>query len=303
MAARAIWSGIVTFGMVSIPVKLYSATENKDISFNQLHKDCKSRIKEQRMCPVCDRKIEYEEIEKGYEYSKGQYVVLTKDDFEKMPLPNKNAIEITSFVHEDEIDAVCYDKAYYIEADEAARKPFALFMKAMTEKGMVAVATVAIRSKQRLCCLRAYGGTLMMHTLLYPDEIRVDKNKELPDVQISDKELMMASSLIDLMTQDFVPEEHKDQYREALLQLIEAKLEGKEVHEAPQVAAANVIDLMDALQASMESIKAKKQEGGTAGATGNGAEKVRKSAAKRAEEPVAAVAGDEGKKSRKRKTG
>jgi len=291
MAARAIWSGIITFGMVSIPVKLYSATDNKDISFNQLHRDCKGRIKEQRMCPTCDRKIEYEEIEKGYEYSKGQYVVLTKDDFEKLPLPNKNTIEITSFITSDEIDPVFYDKAYYIEPEEAAKKPFALFMKAMQEKGMVAVAKVAIRTKERLVCLRGYGGTLMMNTLLYPDEVRVDKNKSLPDVQISDKELAMASSLIDLMAGDFEPESYKDGYREALMQLIEAKLEGKEVHEAPAAASANVIDLMDALQASMESIKAKKAEEPA---------KKEKVAAKMAQEPAVAVAE---KKPRKRKTG
>ncbi len=288
MAARAIWSGIITFGMVSIPVKLYSATDNKDISFNQLHRDCKGRVKEQRMCPTCDRKIEYEEIEKGYEYAKGQYVVLTKEDLEKLPLPNKNAIEITSFIDNTEIDPVFYDKAYYIEPDEAARKPFALFMRAMMDKGMVAVAKVTIRTKERLCCLRLYGGTMMMNTLLYPDEVRVEANKPLPDVQLSDKELAMASSLIDLMAQEFTPTTYKDSYREALLQLIEAKLEGKEIHEAPTSAQTNVVDLMEALQASMESIKAKKSAPAEA--------------AKMAEEPVAAVA-DGAKKTRKRKTG
>ncbi len=289
MAARAIWSGIITFGMVSIPVKLYSATDNKDISFNQLHRDCKGRVREQRMCPTCDRKIEYDEIEKGYEYAKGQYVVLTKEDFEKLPLPNKNAIEITSFIDNSEIDPVFYDKAYYIEPDEAARKPFTLFMRAMIDKGMVAVAKVTIRTKERLCCLRTYGGTMMMNTLLYPDEVRVESDKPLPDVQISDKELAMASSLIDLMAQEFTPTTYKDSYREALLQLIEAKLEGKEIHESPAAAQTNVVDLMEALQASMESIKAKK-----AAPT---------EAAKMAEEPVAAVATGAEKKTRKRKTG
>jgi len=295
MAARAIWSGIITFGMVSIPVKLYTATDNKDISFNQLHADCKSRVKDHRFCPTCDRKIEYSEIEKGYEYAKGQYVVLTKEDFEKLPLPNKNAIEISSFVEDEEIDAVFYDKAYYIEPDEAARKPFTLFMRAMTEKGMIAIAKVTIRTKERLCALRPYGGTLMMNTLLYPDEVRVDKHKELPSVEISDKELAMASSLIDLMTQDFDPESYKDSYREALLQMIEAKLEGKEIHEAPQAKESNVIDLMDALQASMESIKASKLE--------KPAKSSNKVAARVAKSDNEAVAAGGEKKTRKRKTG
>lgn len=260
MAARAIWTGIITFGMVSIPVKLYSATENKDITFNQLHAPCKSRIKEQKTCPVCDRKIESDEIEKGYEYAKGSYVIVTKEDMEKLPLPNKNCIEITSFIHQSEIDPVYYEKSYYIEPDEAARKPFALFMRAMSEKGMTAIAKVAIRSKERLCALRPLDGTLMMSTLLYPDEIRVEKGKPLPDVQVSDKELAMAGSLIDLMSQEFRPEDYTDSYREAVLKVIEAKLEGREVAEAPAAPAGKVIDLMEALQASMESMKARKSQ-------------------------------------------
>lgn len=258
MAARAIWTGVVTFGMVSIPVKLYSATESKDISFNMLHKECKGRVREQKICPACDRKIESEEIEKGYEYAKDQYVIINKDDLEKLPLPNKNVIEITSFVHQTDIDPVHYDKSYFIEPTEAATKPFTLFMKAMTEKGMTAVANVAIRTKQRLCALRPLDGTLMMSTLLYPDEIRVQRGKELPSVKISDKELAMAESLIDLMTGEFDPDSYKDHYREALLQIIEAKLEGKEIAEVPSAAPAKVVDLMEALAASMEAMKAQK---------------------------------------------
>ncbi len=259
MAARAIWTGVITFGMVSIPVKLYSATENKDISFNQLHRDCKGRIKQQTFCPTCDRKIEYDEIEKGYEYGKDQYVVITKEDLEKLPVPNKNVVEVTSFIRQDEIDPIYYDKNYYIEPDPAAKKPFALFLKAMKEKDVVAVASIALRSKQRLCALRLLDGTLMLNTLLYPDEIRVQRGTPLPDVQLSDKEMAMANSLIDLMTSDFEPEQLKDSYREALLTTIEAKLEGKEVVEAPAAPSSNVVDLMDALKASMEAMKAQKE--------------------------------------------
>lgn len=259
MAARAIWTGVITFGMVSIPVKLYSATENKDISFNQLHRDCKGRIKQQTFCPTCDRKIEYDEIEKGYEYGKDQYVVITKEDLEKLPVPNKNVVEVTSFIKQEEIDPIYYDKNYYIEPDAAAKKPFALFLKAMKEKDVVAVASIALRSKQRLCALRLLDGTLMLNTLLYPDEIRVQRGTPLPDVQLSDKEMAMANSLIDLMTSDFEPDQLKDSYREALLTTIEAKLEGKEVVEAPTAPNSNVVDLMDALKASMEAMKAQKE--------------------------------------------
>lgn len=275
MAARAIWSGILTFGMVSIPIKLYTATENKDISFNQLHRDCMARIKQQRVCSSCEKQLESDDIEKGYEYGKGQYVLITDDDLEKLPLPNKGAIEISTFVKAEEIDPVYYDKSYYVEPDEAAKKPFKLFMQSLLNKGMTAVASVAIRNKQRLCALRPMDGTLMMSTLLYPDEIRVSRGKPLPTVDVSDKELAMANSLIDMMTEPFDPESYKDSYREALLSIIEAKLEGKEVVAAPAPAAGKVVDLMEALQASMESLKSKKAAGGDK---------------KEAKEPVAAAA-------------
>ncbi|MBX9568706.1 MAG: Ku protein [Candidatus Obscuribacterales bacterium] len=260
MAARAIWTGVITFGMVSIPIKLYSATESKDISFNQLHAECKSRIREFKFCPTCDRKLESEEIEKGYEYTKGQYVIMSKEDMEKVPMPNKNTIEISSFIKNDEIDPVFYEKTYYIEPTEAATKPFALFMKAVREKGMTAIATLTLRTKERLVALRAMDGTLLCSTLLYPDEIRVTKGKELPDVAVSDKELGMASMLIDMMTQEFAPENYTDHYREALLKIIEAKLEGKELVEVAAPPAGKVVDLMDALAASMEKMKAEKEE-------------------------------------------
>jgi len=258
MAARAIWTGIITFGMVSIPIKLYTATESKDISFNQLHHDCKSRIKEQKFCPTCDRKIESDEIEKGYEYAKGQYVIVSKEDIERIPLPTKNNIEISSFIRLDEIDPVFYEKTYYIEPDEAAKKPFVLFMRALQEKNMTAIATLTLRTKERLCALRPMDGTLICNTLLYPDEIRVGKGKTLPDVTLNEKELSMAGMLIDMMTHEFKPEDYKDNYREGLLKIIEAKLEGKEIAEAPSAPQANVVDLMDALAASMEKMKAQK---------------------------------------------
>lgn len=293
MAARAIWTGIITFGMVSIPVKLYTGTENKDISFNQLHRDCKGRIKEQKFCPQCDRKIESEELEKGYEYAKGNYVVITKDDLEKLPLPNKGCIEITSFTELQDIDPVFYEKSYYLEPDEAAKKPFALFMKAMQEKGMTAIAKVAIRSKERLCALRALDGTMVMNTLFFPDEIRIERGKALPDVTISDKEMAMAGSLIDMMAHEFQPADYTDSYREAVLRTIEAKLEGREVAEAPVAATGKVIDLMEALQASMENLKTRKDTGK---ATGNDNDQSNNGT----EKETAAAAAGEAKKPRKK---
>jgi DNA end-binding protein Ku len=252
---RSIWNGVVSFGMVSIPVKLYTATDNKDISFNQLHKKCGSRIKQQRWCPVDEEVLTLDDIERGYEYARDQYVVLNEDDFEKIPLPSKHTIELAAFVKDDEIDPVFYEKSYYLEPDEVGVKPFALLMKALNKKGLTAVAKLAIRNKERLCALRPYDGTLMLETLYYPDEVRVQKGSETPTVKVSDKELDMAFSLIDLMTEDFKPEAFKDNYREALMEVIQAKLDGQEIVEAPAPAEGKVVDLMAALKASVENAK------------------------------------------------
>ena len=252
---RSIWNGVVSFGMVCIPVKLYTATDNKDISFNQLHKKCGSRIKMQRFCPTDEEVVQTDEIERGYEYARDQYVVLNEDDFEKIPLPSKHTIELAAFVNDDEIDPVFYEKSYYLEPDEVGVKPFALLMKALKKKNLTAVAKLSIRNKERLCALRPYDGTLMLETLYYPDEVRVQKAADVPEVKVSEKELNMAFSLIDLMTEDFKPEEFKDNYREALMEVIQAKLDGQEIVEAPTPAAGKVVDIMSALKASVEAAK------------------------------------------------
>jgi DNA end-binding protein Ku len=252
---RSIWNGVVSFGMVSIPVKLYTATDNKDISFNQLHKTCGTRIKQQRWCPTDEKVVDYDEIQRGYEYARDQYVVLSEEDFEKIPLPSKHTIELAAFVKDDEIDPIYYEKSYYLEPDETGIKPFALLMRALKKKNLTAVAKLAIRNKERLCALRPYDGTLMLETLYYPDEVRVQKGEGLPEVKVSEKELNMAFSLIDLMTEDFNPTEFKDNFREALMEVIQAKLEGQEIVEAPTPHEGKVVDLMTALKASVEAAK------------------------------------------------
>ena len=255
--ARSIWNGVVSFGMVSIPVKLYTATESKDISFNQLHKKCGSRMKQLRWCPTCDREVEWDEVQRGYEYGKEEYVVLTEEDFAKLPLASKHTIDLAAFVKSDAIDPIFYEKSYYLEPDETGIKPFVLLMRALHKKGLTAVAKLAIRNKERLCALRPYDGTLMLETLYYPDEVRVQKGADLPSIKVSEKELAMASSLIDLMLEDFKPEEYKDNYREALMEIIEAKLQGAEIVEAPAPPRGKVVDLMSALKASVEAAKGK----------------------------------------------
>jgi DNA end-binding protein Ku len=255
---RSIWNGVITFGMVSIPIKLYTATENKDIAFHQLHEKCDTRVKYQKFCQHCERTIENDEIEKGYEYARGQYVILTDEDFEQLPLPSKHAIEVSAFVEMAQIDPIYYEKSYYVEPDEAATRPFGLFMKAITDMEMVAIASITLRNKERLCALRPLGGTLVLDTLLYPDEVRVDADTEAPDVKVSEKELKMAEHLIELMKQDFDPAAYHDHYRDALKKVIEAKLEGKEIVEAPESAPrAKVVDLMEALRNSVETLQGK----------------------------------------------
>ena len=256
---RSIWNGVISFGMVSIPVKLYNATEDKDISFHQLHQACGSRLKQLRWCPVCDREVEWGEVTRGYEYAKDQHIVLTEEDLGKLPLPSKRSIELSSFVKAEQIDPVFYDRSYYLEPDETGKKPFALLMRALHEKQLSAVASIAIRNKERLCALRPYDGTLILETLLYPDELRVQKGVDLPDVKVTDRELSMAYSLIDLMSEPFEPEKYRDHYREALMEVIEAKLQGAEIVEAPPAPRGKVVDLMAALKASVEAAKERKQ--------------------------------------------
>lgn len=249
---HSIWTGAINFGMVNMPVKLYSATENKDLSLHLVHSLCGTRIKEYKWCPSCDRKVEWSEIERGYEYAKGKYVKLSADDFEKLPLPSKHTVAVSSFVKQEEIDPIYYERSYFLEADQGAEKPFALFMRTLTDKGMVAVASIAIRNKERLCALRPVGSILILNTLLYADEIRVSLDTKLPAAKISKPEIEMAYHLVDLMSQPFNPQEYKDHYRAALQSLIDAKLEGVELTEESKPKRAKVVNLMDALRASLE---------------------------------------------------
>ncbi len=263
---RAIWNGVITFGIVSIPVKLYAATESKDVSFNQLHRECHSRIKQRRWCPVCEREVDNEEIVKGYQYAKDQYVVLTDDDFERLPVASKHTIQLAAFVEAKEIDPVFHEKSYYLEPDEVGLKPFALLMRALKMKELTALANIAIRQKERLCALRSFNGTMMLDTLYYTDEIRIERHGQFPEEQVPERELQMALSLIDLLSDEFDPQKYHDNYREALMEVIEAKLQGAEVVEAAPAPATNVTDLMAALKASVDAVKKRKESEAQEGA-------------------------------------
>ncbi|MGH7510286.1 MAG: Ku protein [Gemmatimonadales bacterium] len=253
--ARAIWSGSISFGMVSIPVKLYGATESRDISFNLLHATCGTKLQQRRWCPTDEVDVPWSEVARGYEYAKGEYVVLTDEDFEHLPLPSKHTIDLSAFVEEQEVDPIFYERSYFLEPGERAEKPYALLLKALEQKRLGAVASITIRKKEQLCLLRPQNGTILLETLYYPDEIRQQPGVDLDQVKVSDRELEMAYTLIELLKKPFDPSEYKDHYREALAQLIESKLEGKQVVTAPQPRETKVIDLAEALKRSVEAAK------------------------------------------------
>ena len=267
---RSLWNGVISFGMVSIPVKLFTATDSKDVSFHLLHRICNSRLKQLRWCPICDREVEWAEIVRGYEYAKEQHVVFSEEDFASLPVASKHTVEVSAFVKAEEIDPVFYEKSYYVEPDDIGAKPFALLMQALETKGLTAIAKIAVREKERLCALRLMDGTLMLETLFYADEIRLEKGKEMPATKAGERELEMALTLIDLLTEPFEPEKYQDEYRKAVTAAIEAKLEGKEIEEAAPAPPAKVTDLMAALRASVEAAKKRKGEEPEADAVGSG---------------------------------
>jgi DNA end-binding protein Ku len=246
--------------MVTIPIKLYSATEEKDVRFNQLHKTDMSRIRQKVFCAEEDVELEREDIVKGYQISPGQYVVLDDEDFDKVPVSTTRVIEIAQFVDLKEIDPIYYQKTYYLEPDDVGIKPFALLMAALKDSGRVAIAKISMRQKEQLCTLRVYENTIALETMFYADEVRETDGLTVPgeDIKVSDRELAMAKSLIDMLTEDLKLEDYHDNYREALLGVITAKAEGQTI-ETPQPAVAKVTDLMEALRASVEAAKARRE--------------------------------------------
>jgi DNA end-binding protein Ku len=291
--ARSIWSGVISFGMVSIPVKLYPATQDKDVSFHQLHGPDHSRIKYKKFCATEDVEVEAEDIVRAYEVSKDQYVEITDEDLEQLPLPAKHTIELSAFVKADDIDPIYYEKSYYLEPEETGLKPYALLMKVLEKKDVTGVATIAIRNKESLCALRPHDSTLLLETLHYPDEIR-EREFKLTSTAVNDRELAVAGTLVDALEVPFDPDKYHDHYREALLELIASKTEGREVV-SPEAEAtgAPVTDLMAALRASIDAAKGRKTEssdGHAREATGSGSRKTApKSKATRGRKKAAAA--------------
>ena len=264
---RSIWKGTISFGMVALPVRLYLATESTSkVSFNLLCPEHKARIKNKRWCPEGDHEVAWSDAVRGYEYEKGTYVVLEDEELDALPLASTKSIDIAGFIKDEELPGpLYYQSAYYLEPEKSAQKPYALLKQTLEKTNRVAIAKFALRERERLVSLRALDGALLLNTLHWPDEIRNTEDLDLPeDLKVSPAELKMAENLVEMMAMEFEPDEFKDEYKQAVMKVVSAKIEGREdIVEAPEAAAeTTVVDLMAALKASVERAKAGEKKGG-----------------------------------------
>ena len=261
---RAIWKGAVSFGLVSVPVKLYAATESHDISFRQVHAKDGGRIRYQRVCSIDGEEVEYADIAKGYETEDGEMVVLTDEDFAELPASSSREISVEKFVPREQIDPMWFEKSYYLEPDPAAAKPYALLREALKEADRVAVVTVSLRSRMTTAVLRVRDDVIVMQTMMWPDEVRKPEFSGLDaaDIDVKPQEMQMARMLVETLAGDYDPDEFEDDYQEALEALVRAKLEGGEVKrtEPKEAGGGEVVDLLAALQKSVDAAKSARGE-------------------------------------------
>lgn len=300
---RAIWKGAVSFGLVTIAVRLYSATEEKDIRFHQVHRADGGRIRYKRICEVCGAEVSYGDIAKGYDLGGGEMVILTDEDFAELPLTTSRAIDVLEFVPANQVDPILYNKAYFLEPEAFATKPYVLLRDALREADRVAIVKVALRQREQLATLRVHEGVLLLNTMLWPDEVRTADFGFLHEkVEVRAPELAMATSLIETMAGDFHPEAYTDDYRAALQQVIDAKVEGREVvqPEAVEEAPPAPVDLMAVLRASVERARAARGEAPTPTPPTpiTAAKSAKKAAPKAAPRKAAATAGAKTRPSR-----
>jgi DNA end-binding protein Ku len=255
---RPIWSGAISFGLVNVPVKLYSATSSKDVRFHQLDGKSKSRIKQKRVSVATGEEVAYEDLIKAYEIAPDNYVTITPEELETLDPKASKTIDIEDFVDLDQIDPVYYERPYYLVPDKGGQKAYALLRNAMRETNKVGIARVVLRTKQYLAAIRPKDDALVMETMLFSDEVNPLEDLDLPgpDVDVTEREEKMARSLIDSLTTDFEPSKYRDEYRERVLKLIEQKASGQEiVVEDAAEEAPRVVDLMAALEASLAAVK------------------------------------------------
>ncbi|MGF1647589.1 MAG: Ku protein [Kineosporiaceae bacterium] len=261
---RAIWKGAVSFGLVNVPVRLYTATQENDVRFHQVHRADGGRIRQRRICSVDGEEVPYDEIAKGYETADGRMVILTDEDFAELPAATGREIEVHEFVPENQIDPIMLGRTYYLEPDAAATKPYALLRQALVDTERMAVVTYALRNKESLAVLRVRGDVILLQQMLWPDEVRVPQFENVGDAaraELRPQEVTMAASLVESLAADFEPDRYTDHYREAVEQLIEAKLSGGDARDVPAAPAepgggAEVVDLLTALQNSVERARA-----------------------------------------------
>ncbi len=251
---RSMWKGGISFGLVMIPVRLYAATEQKDIAFRQVHRADGGRIRFRRFCSVCGEEVPYEDVVKGYELPTGEMVVLDDEDLADLPLPTTKSIEVLHFAPAEQLDPILFNRSYFVEPEAAGARAYVLLRDALEQSGRIAIAQVALRQRESLATLRSRDGVLVLETLLWPDEVREASFPFLEqDIEVRPQELTMASSLIDSMTSDFDAAAHHDGYREALTEVVEAKVAGHELTQPAtmEIAASPSTSLADALRASL----------------------------------------------------
>jgi DNA end-binding protein Ku len=264
---RAMWKGSLAFGLVNVPVKVYAATEDRDVRFHQVHLVDGGRISMVRRCQVCGEEVAYKDLGKAYETEDGRSVVMSDEDFENLPVPGSHELDVVEFVPSDQIDPVLFDRSYYLEPEQSALKPYVLLREALQRTDRTAVLKVVLRKRTQLAALRVRGDVMILQTMRWPDEVRTAAFDVLDEkVQLKDSESAMADMLVESLAHDFDPDEFTDEYREALLAVIEAKVAGGEASEpaaAPAAAGgdAAVIDLMTALRASVERSRAAREAG------------------------------------------
>lgn len=254
---HTVWKGAISFGLVHVPVKMFSATEDKDISMRYIHKTCITPLSYVRKCQTCEKEVEWEEISKGYEFEPGRFILFEKDELEEISGETNKEIKILDFVNLTDIDPVYFQKTYYLGPGDTGAGAYMLLLDSMRQTGKIGIAKVSIRSKSSLAAIRVIDNCLAMETIFYPDEIRpISQVPNLPEkVTVNEREMEMAKMLINQLSTPFEPEKYKDEYRARLLDAIEHKVAGEEIQTAPQMQKTSVIDLMSALQASLNATK------------------------------------------------
>jgi len=258
--AATVWSGYLTFGLISMPVRLYSGARGEHISFHMLHRDDMTRVKQQLYCPADERVVERDEIVKGYEYRKGEYVVIEPEEIKKIEPKTAKAMEILEFVKEDDVDPIYFESSYYMVAEEAGKRPYALLARALQDSRYVAIAKLTMHNREYTVFLRSYDGGMMLHTMYYQDEVRALENFGTDKVELKEAELKIANQLISALAAEWEPEKYHDTFQENLKALIKARLEGKEVTAVEHPGKpAPVVDLMAALKDSLAQMEGMKK--------------------------------------------